>query len=239
MPKESTYENIDIAMTERYKQYIPRSLQFIAKFISIAFHPLFILSYAYILLAYFNPYLFGEVNTDKIFSITGKHCKGVWFFNIVLFSCIIPVVGVVLMKFLGMIDSLSLPTKDDRKIPYVLAGIFYMAMVAQNSTNTSLPLEIKIFALGATIALFIAFFINLFTKISIHTVGLGGFLAMIIIIISRSYGAEFLFIFGILACGLVGTARLLLGAHNPADIYGGYFVGFLSQFVALNYIFSS
>ena len=114
-----------------------------------------------------------------------------------------------------------------------------MAMVAQNST-TGLPLEIKIFTLGATIALFIAFFINLFTKISMHTVGMGGFLAMIIIIIARSYGgAEFLFVFGVLACGLVGTARLLLGSHQVSDVYGGYFVGFLAQFVALNYMFST
>jgi len=64
-------------------------------------------------------------------------------------------------------------------------------------------------------------------------------LAMLIIIIARSFsGAEHLFIFGILACGLVGTSRMLLGAHNSSDIYGGYFVGFISQFVALNYIFS-
>ena len=139
-----------------------------------------------------------------------------------------------------MVSSVSLRTQDERKIPYVMAGMFYMAMVAQNSTNTSLPMEIKIFALGATIALFVAFFINLFSKISMHTVGMGGFLAMIIIIIARSYvGAEPLFIFGILACGLTGTARLLLGAHKTADIYGGYFVGFLSQFIALQYIFSS
>ena len=89
-------------------------------------------------------------------------------------------------------------------------------------------------------ALFVAFFLNLFTKISMHTVGMGGFLAMLIIIIARSYaGAGQLFIFGILACGLVGTSRMILGAHNSSDIYGGYFVGFLCQFVALNYMFTT
>ena len=159
--------------------------------------------------------------------------------NILLFSCIIPFFGLVLMRLLGMVQSIALHTQDERKIPYVMAGIFYMAMVAQNSSNTSLPLEIKIFALGATIALFVAFFINLFTKISIHTVGMGGFLAMIIIVIGKGYqGGEFLFIFGILSCGLVGTARLILGAHNSSDIYGGYVVGFFAQFIALQYLFA-
>ena len=44
--------------------------------------------------------------------------------------------------------------------------------------------------LGATIALFIAFFINIFSKISAHAVGMGGLVAMVLIsIISFSHGA--------------------------------------------------
>lgn len=229
----------EIATAERYKKEIPLPLRALAMVISIIFHPLFILSYAYILLAFFNPFLFGEASVERIFAFGKLNSKGLWFIHLLSFSCIIPLVGVLLMRGLGMVKTLSLRTQDERKIPYVLTGMFYMAMVAQNST-TGLPIEIKIFALGSTIALFVAFFINLFTKISMHTVGMGGFLAMIIIIIARSYGgAEFLFVFGILACGLVGTARLLLGAHQVSDVYGGYFVGFLAQFVALNYMFST
>ena len=173
--------NIDLQRHERFKREIPLAMRIIAQAISILFHPLFILSYAYLLLAIFNPFLFGEAKTSRIFSMTSQFGKGLWFINILLFSCIIPFFGLVLMRLLGMVQSIALHTQDERKIPYVMAGIFYMAMVAQNSSNTSLPLEIKIFALGATIALFVAFFINLFTKISIHTVGMGGFLAMIII----------------------------------------------------------
>lgn len=236
----SDNNNIDLIRYERFKKEISPVLRVTAQFISILFHPLFILSYAYILLAITNPYLFGEATFDRIFLLSGRVGKGLWFINVLLFSCIIPFVGVILMRLLGMVQSVSLHTQDERKIPYVMAGIFYMAMVAQNSTNTSLPLEIKIFALGATIALFMAFFINLFSKISMHTVGIGGFLAMIIIIIGKSYhGGAFLFIFGILACGLVGTSRLLLGAHNSSDVYGGYIVGFFAQFIALQYILTS
>lgn len=225
---------------ERYKEIVPLPWRLLAQAISLVFHPLFILPYAYVLLASFNPFLFGESVPERVFSLEDKFSKGIWFVNLLLFSCIIPIVGVLLMKALGMVSSLSLPTRDERKIPYIMVGMFYMAMVAQNSYNSSLPVEVKIFALGATIALFVAFFINLFSKISMHTVGIGGFLAMIIIVIARSYtSAEHLFIFGVLACGLVGTSRMLLGAHKASDIYGGYVVGFISQFVALNYLFSA
>lgn len=240
MASNNNTDQYQLALAERYKAIIPIPLKILAQIVSIVFHPLLVLSYAYVLLAYFNPFLFGEASPDRIFALNAKTSKGIWFVNLVLFSFIIPMVGVLLMRSLGMVQTLALTTQDERKIPYVLTGMFYMAMVAQNNYNTSLPLEVKIFTLGATIALFVAFFINLFTKISMHTVGMGGFLAMIIIIIARSYsGAEMLFIFGILGCGLVGTARLLLGAHQTSDIYGGYFIGFFSQFVALNYMFNT
>lgn len=224
------------ALARRYRSVVPFSLRGLAWFISAIFHPLLMLPYAYVLLAFFNPYRFGESTFGRIFSLAPPFPKGAWFVSLVLFTCVIPFVGVLLMRGLGMVHSLSLETRDERKIPYVLAGLFYMAMVAQNGYNSSMPVEIKIFTLGATIALFVAFFINLFTKISMHTVGIGGFFAMLIIIMMRSYGGtSLLFVVGILACGLVGTARLLLGAHKVSDIYGGYFVGFLSQFVAITY----
>ena len=232
-------DDLEIATAERYKKVIPLPLRVLATIISTIFHPLFVLSYAYILLAFFNPFLFGEASVERIFAFGKLNSKGLLFVHLLSFSCIIPLVGVFLMRGLGMVKTLSLTTQDERKIPYILAGIFYMGLVAQNST-TGLPMEIKIFTIGATIALFVAFFINLFTKISMHTVGMGGFLAMIIIIIAKSYGgAEFLLIFGILACGLVATCRLLLGAHQVSDIYGGFFVGFLAQFVAVIYMLST
>ncbi|MGH1335380.1 MAG: phosphatase PAP2 family protein [Aureispira sp.] len=233
MSQQDAYE---LALAKRYRQVVPGPFRALAYAISMAFHPLFMLSYAYILLAVFNPFLFGEATTARVFSMSRENPKGTWFVAFLLFSCIIPLVGVLLMRGLGMVHTLSLETRDERKIPYVLAGLFYMSLVVQNNHNSELPDAIKIITLGATIALFTAFFINLFSKISMHTVGAGGFLAMLMIIIAESYApAHLLLIVGLLVCGLVGTARLLLGAHKLSDIYGGYFVGFIGQFIAITY----
>jgi hypothetical protein len=53
-------------------------------------------------------------------------------------------------------------------------------------------------------------------------------------------GLDMLDEFGItpklIAAGLVGSSRLILGAHEPNEIYGGYAIGFLAQFVALSYL---
>jgi membrane-associated phospholipid phosphatase len=229
-------DQIELDRAARYKAEIPMAYRWLSKGLSFVFHPVFMLTYAYILLAAINPFLFGEATFERVFSFDGR---GAWFLTLFFFSAVIPVLGILIMKGLGMINSLSMHTQDERKIPYVLTGMFYMSLVATNAKITGLPLEIKSFALGATIALFIAFFINLFSKISMHTVGAGGFLGMIMILLLRGYaGTEYLFIFALLICGIIGTCRLLLGAHNPSDLYGGYMVGLFPQFIAVGYIFS-
>jgi membrane-associated phospholipid phosphatase len=37
---------------------------------------------------------------------------------------------------------------------------------------------------------------------------------------------------GLLMAGAVGSARLTLGAHTPADLYRGYVVGAVAVFIA-------
>jgi membrane-associated phospholipid phosphatase len=41
----------------------------------------------------------------------------------------------------------------------------------------------------------------------------------------------------IVVAGAVGTARLLLKAHEPSDVFGGYFIGFVAQFFAFAFVF--
>jgi membrane-associated phospholipid phosphatase len=44
--------------------------------------------------------------------------------------------------------------------------------------------------------------------------------------------------FPIIVCfiiaGLIGTARLSLGSHHPAQLYGGFFIGFFCEYVLLS-----
>ncbi len=142
------------------------------------------------------------------------------------------------MKALGLISDIGLSDKMDRIGPYIIVGLLYIVIFVNFNNNPTVPGELSIFSLGATIALFTAFVINLFSKISMHTVGMGGFLAMVIIIMARSYaGNEYVLVLAILIAGLSGTSRMLLAAHEPADIYGGYLIGFLAQFVALSYLY--
>ena len=104
-----------------------KSLKITSWILSIVFHPMFILCYGYILLALYNPYVFGEVQFSAVFAIGSSGMKGIWFLNTALFSCLIPLFGIVLMRALGLIPSLQLKSSEDRKLPYIITCMFYIS----------------------------------------------------------------------------------------------------------------
>lgn len=219
----------------------------LAQVISIIFHPLLIVSYMLVLLLLVNPYLFG------VHSITDKTSK-LLILQVFLSTFFIPGFAVAMLKFTGLVGSLEMRTKQERIGPYVITGMFYIWMFRNFLGNAQVPTAFTSFLLGAAIGLFIAFFINIFSKISAHTVGMGGLLGMVVITLAQfshdtfllhlggwgtfEIGMSWVLISTVLVAGLVGTARLILQAHEPSDLYGGYLVGFVSQFIALRFLYS-
>ena len=219
-------------------------LRLAAQILSVVFHPLLGLTYMLVLLLLINPYLFGVNSITEDFALIA----------ITLFSTfVVPGLVVVMMKMLGLIQSVEMEDRHDRIIPYIATGIFYLPMYLFFLHNGKVPLAYASFVLGSIIALFTAFFINLFTKISAHAVGMGGLVGMMVI--TRAFfsyetftlhlnwggaiqmSTNFILMLVIALAGMVGTSRLLLNAHEPKDLYGGYLVGFAAQFVALIFLF--
>lgn len=201
-----------------------------AHIISIICHPLLMLTYGLLFMMWANPYQFGGASGNDMTLYMIGSIVGISFF--------FPVFSLLLMRGLGMIESLQVADREERIIPYVSTGIFYLWLSINIYKTTIFPYIFEVFAIGATIALFMAFFINNFTKISMHTVGIGGFLAMVIITMVNTsvplYDLRPILLGVIILAGLVGTARLVLKAHVPQEIYGGYIVGFFGQFAAIS-----
>ena len=66
-----------------------------------------------------------------------------------------------------------------------------------------------------------------------HTIGMGCIIVVIHqITIYSSYDLMMPFMLIIVIAGLLGSARMKLGAHVPPEIYGGYLIGFWSQSIA-------
>lgn len=221
-------------------------MRFFAQFVSVIFHPLLMLTYMLVLLLLVNPYLFGVNNI-------GDQLSRVLILRIFLATFFIPALSVVMLRFLGMVESIELKDKQERIGPYIITGIFYMWMFRNFLDNSLIPTAYTSFMLGATIALFVAFFINIFSKISAHAVGMGGLLGMVVLTMLEfshhfftidlvligpvQFSLTVVLLLVILASGLVGTSRLLLQAHHPQDLYGGFVVGFFAQFIAYRFLF--
>ena len=214
---------------------------FIAKILSYLGHPLLVLTYILLILLAVNPYAFGvRTWTDQSAMLL--------LISVFSTSFLLPGFGVALMKPLGLIQSLQMPDKMERIGPYIITGVFYLWLFKNlASAGSQYPALFSKCVLGATIGLFLAFLINIFTKISAHATGMGGLVAMLLLT-AFAWGASPLYLAipgggllisvtavlaaGMVLAGAVGTARLALGAHTPADLYRGYAVGFGAVLVA-------
>ena len=207
----------------------------LAKILSYLGHPLLVLTYILLLLLAVNPYAFG---------VRAMHDQQAVLLLVSVFSTsfLLPGFGVALMKPLGLIQSLQMPDKMERIGPYIITGVFYLWLFKNLiSGGAHYPALFSTCVLGATIGLFLAFLINIFTKISAHATGMGGLIAMLLLTAFawQNSGLQLHFpggnlllsltivtAIGVVFAGAVGAARLALGAHSPADLYRGYAAGF-------------
>ena len=200
-------------------------------------------TYMLILLLLVNPYQFG------VYSIAAQ---GKLLLLVFLSTFAMPAFALFLMRSLNMVSSVSLEDRHERIGPYIITGVFYLWMFVSFKNNQAIPSALTIATLGATIALFIAFFFNNFTKISAHAVGMGGLIGLAAInsmflsfdtftlntwlLGSLEISSNFVVVLVIILAGLVCTSRLLLKAHTQWQVYGGLVAGFVAQFIAYWYL---
>ena len=84
------------------------------------------------------------------------------------------------------------------------------------------------FALSFTYLLF-----NLKIKTSLHTLGIGGIIGFVMVM-SYEYQLNFnAFLAGLfVVAGLIGVSRLALNAHRPKEVYIGFVLGIVSQWMS-------
>ncbi len=195
-------------------------MQFIAKSVSILFHPLFMPTYAMAFLMYANPYLFGSSNVPILMQVI---------YNSVFF----PVLTLLLMRILDFIDTFEVRTRDERLTVYIPTLVFFIWTFTV-FFKSDYPGIITDVMMGACIGLSIAFvFAAISEIISLHAIGMGGMIAVIYFATTMAkVDIRWCLVAVVGIAGLVGTARLFLKAHEPMEVYMGYMIGFSSQALA-------
>jgi hypothetical protein len=196
----------------------------LAHLISYLFHPLFISAYVMGFLIFFHPYAFAAFD----------HRVKVFRLLIVLFTnTFLPVFSVFLMWRLQFVQTMMLRTQKDRIIPYIAAMIFYFWTwhVFQNLEDT--PAMAVHFLLGSFLDVCGAFFCNIFYKVSMHAVAMGGALMFFVLFgFHDVYGSGLYIALALLLTGLVCTSRLILSTHSVFEVWSGLLLGLLTQLIA-------
>ena len=210
-------------------------LKIFAKAISIIFHPILIVTYGLLFLIWMNPFAFGSTNFQGAMAI-----YDVMVIRIFMSTALLPAFGMFIMKHLGIISNFKMDDNQERIGPYIATSVFYLWIFFNVNNNPQLPDIFKTFMLAATIGLFIAFFINNFSKISIYTVAMGVLLAMGINHVFSDTNQNIILALQIIfiLAGLMGTARLILKTEKPSDVYGGYMAGIIS-FIVASFVFTT
>jgi hypothetical protein len=203
-----------------------------ASFISYLFHPLLFPTYGALFIIAANPHLFG---------VYPLKAQMLWVIITFVFTFLCPVIWLLMMKRLELISDFTMENSRDRIIPYIAVATFYMWMFKLFKPTTEFtPYSnqiISLMMLGASISIFIGFFINIFRKISVHSIGAGAFVGLTLSMMRLSdFDLKFFFIFVLLIAGLVGTARLILSGSKQNEIWAGYITGFIGQFFSFTLI---
>ncbi|MCH8902799.1 MAG: hypothetical protein IIA45_02655 [Bacteroidetes bacterium] len=190
----------------------------ISQFISVALHPLFAPTIAFAIIMAFNPFLF-ESNTLEKFLIL---------LEIFVMTAIIPLMMVYVFYKIKIIKSLLMKKKEERLQPLVINLVIYTILYFQLKGD-GYPTILNLTLLAGAVAAFITIVINFFTKISLHSIAIAGLATLVYCTSeSSSFKIQTLLYTLLILAGVVGTARLVLNAHKPIQIYLGYFVGWIS-----------
>lgn len=146
-----------------------------------------------------------------------------------LFTFFMPVFIILLMKRLNMISTLTLENREDRKYPILFTAVFYISNY-YFLKKVNLPAPYLFFLLAGMFSLISTLFITNYWKISMHMTGIGG-LCGSFMLLSFIWPIDLRLIIAalFLVAGIVGSSRLILNVHTPAQVAAGFAAGFAPQ----------
>ncbi|HYG16227.1 MAG TPA: hypothetical protein VEC12_10785 [Bacteroidia bacterium] len=194
----------------------------IARFFTYLFQPLLMPFYGTIIFLWYDDLL-----SLQLPLVTRLYILGFIF----LLTFLLPALAALLMKNMGVIKSLEMETREERKIPLLFTAFIYTAVFFIIGQVPILA-RMRVFVLATTITVIVSGFITNYYKISIHMTGCGGVVGLIALMASYSYhNLTWLLAAAIIVSGFVGVSRIVLKAHTHGQVYLGFTLGFLMVFL--------
>jgi membrane-associated phospholipid phosphatase len=155
---------------------------------------------------------------------------------VALTTLILPLLMMPVLLKTKVISSYKLVDKEERRIPLLIVALLNLvgAFVLQ---KVDAPVILSLFLNGTSMIILAIAILNWQWKVSMHMAGIGGVTGMVLAI-SMRWMLDVQWVIGalILVAGLIGYARLAEDDHNPAQVYVGYLIGFMINFLLIRLI---
>jgi hypothetical protein len=195
-----------------------------AHLFSIVFHPLFIPLYVSLFLLYVHPSYFAGYDVYDKFWLP---------LRVAYATIFLPLVSVFLLWRLKFINSMFLKTQKDRVVPYIISNIYFFWLFWVFKNDPGVPNILTSFIFGVFIVSSAALLANVYFKISMHAIAMGGMLGLFVIILQQNTMLMTVpLCMALLVAGLVCTSRLIVSDHQPKEIYSGLLLGAICQLIS-------
>ena len=195
----------------------------LSKLISVILHPIFIPIIALQTTLYLVPSIGFSISSDLNFIAI----------VIVLSTIVLPLISILFLIKRGLVKSLEMSDFTERTTPLLYTALFmFIGYKILDDVLTFTPI-LKAEFLGSIIIISLAGFISKFWKISLHLLGIGGLTGVLINLQILFGGVQQFIIVVILLSGVLGASRINEKAHNHAQIYVGFFLGFGVEMISL------
>jgi hypothetical protein len=187
-----------------------------ARFLSIVFHPLFVPFYMLMILLNVNTFFAMLIPVKAKLLLTAL---------VFLTTVLIPLLIVYLLYRLKVVKSFYLETKEERIYPLMaLAVLYYLTYFMLKRFPISFIFSY--YMLGSAFLTILAMIISFYRKISLHMIGMGGMLGLLMgLSLSLKLDLTWFVVAAILLAGFLGFARIQSNSHKPSEIYSGFLVG--------------
>ncbi len=169
----------------------------------------------------------------NLFPIEGKK----YFYLIVaLTTLVLPLAIMPILLKTKVISNYLLTDKNERRIPLLMTALLYL-IGAFTLQKADAPVILSLFLNGSSMVVLAVAIFNWRWKISIHMAGIGGVTGMVLAISMRwMLNEQMIIAILFLVAGLTAYARLKDDDHSPAQVYVGYLVGLVINFVLIRLI---
>lgn len=195
----------------------------IPRLISIILHPIFIPIISF--------YLSIKMVPDLDFTIANY--QNYILLILIICTIMLPVLCMLFLIKFDVISSLEMTKNQERPIPLLLTSGFLILSLKLTEKLLIFTPVLKKELVGAIIIILLASIISKFWKISLHMLGVGGLIGVLVSLQYLYGGLSSMIIYFMLIAGITAMARIYLKAHNHSQIYVGFIVGFIIECVII------